>query len=364
MFLAAFFAVLQSTGTSAAQTFDRPSRINADERVVFFPTAARLSDDGKSWIVPIHGWVFEPETNDFFRFVALRRLRTALELEPGAPTTETFDRRVRLFLVDSERRKRIAIRIGEKEHTLPASDTDGHFAKTLELPVETVDRLAEEGRLRFQAVMQADDDREFAGLVHLVPPTGISVLSDIDDTIKITEVGDRKKLIDNTFFQPFRPVDGMACLYRRWSDAGAQFHFVSSSPWQLYETLARFATDAGFPGATYHLNRFRLTDPSFVRLFEKPLEAKLRRIESILADFPQRTFVLVGDSGQQDPELYGMLARNHPDQVVRIFIRAVTEEEVRSPRYQKAFKDLPRETWQVFHDDPDQCHLVFEDQRR
>ena len=46
-------------------------------------------------------------------------------------------------------------------------------------------------------------------------------------------------------------------------------------------------------------------------------------IERILADFPRRRFLLVGDSGEQDPEIYGAIARKHPEQVERIFIRNV-----------------------------------------
>lgn len=333
----------------AAQTLEQLTRINTDERVVFFPTAARLGEDGKTWSVPIHGWVFEPEQNDFLRLIALRRLRTALELDPAAATTKTFDRRVRLFLVDNERRKRIRIRVGTQQHTLPASNTDGHFTTTLELAAETVEALAEAGRLPFQAVTAPGDDREFAGLVHLIPPTGISVISDVDDTLKITDVADRKKLVDNIFFQPFLPVEGMADLYRRWADRGAEFHFVSASPWQLYETLRRFFNDAGLPEATYHLNPFRLTGRPFAQMFENPLETKRLVIEQLLEDYPKRQFILVGDSGQQDPELYGRLARTYTDQVVGICIRELGERD--DPvRYRRAFREIDRETWRTFRD--------------
>jgi phosphatidate phosphatase APP1 len=347
--LALLVPLLAGPPTAVAQPVDPPTRINADERVVFFPTAAWLSDDGQTWRVPVHGWIFEPEQDDFFRFVALRRLRAALELEPGAPTTETFDERVRLFLVDSERGKRVGIRLGNRDLTLPTSDGDGHFASVLELPADAIERPAEGGRLRFEAVASPGDHREFPGTVHLVPPTGISVVSDVDDTIKVTEVEDREKLIDNTFFEPFQAVEGMAALYTRWADAGAEFHFVSSSPWQLYETLASFAAEAGFPEATWHLSRFRLTGASFRRLFQNPLETKLKEIDRIVENYPKRRFVLVGDSGQQDPELYGRIARKYPDQVARVFIRELGETTEQT-RYEKAFEDVPAGTWQVFRD--------------
>ena len=74
-------------------------------------------------------------------------------------------------------------------------------------------------------------------------------------------------------------------------------------------------------------------------------------ISPMLKMFPDRRFVLVGDSGEKDPEIYGELARNHPGQIVRIFIHNVTKEGQEAPRYKAAFRELPASLWQVF-DDP------------
>lgn len=86
-----------------------------------------------------------------------------------------------------------------------------------------------------------DDGRVFKGSVQLVSPTGISVVSDIDDTIKETHVLNRHELAANTFLREFRGVPGMADLFRRWA-AGDHivFHYVSGSPWQLYPALSDF----------------------------------------------------------------------------------------------------------------------------
>ena len=182
------------------------------------------------------------------------------------------------------------------------------------------------------------------------------MISDIDDTVKVSEVRHKKKLIDNTFCQPFRAVDGMAQTYRRWADAGAKFHFVSSSPWQLYEPLTRFLADNRFPAGTFHLKRFRFKDRTALDLLADPLTSKPRVIGPLLETYPQRKFVLVGDSGEQDPEVYALMARKYPQQILRIFIRNVTDEAADSPRYQHCFRDLPADLWQVF-DDPSSLSL-------
>jgi len=64
----------------------------------------------------------------------------------------------------------------------------------------------------------------------------------------------------------------------------------------------------------------------------------------------QRRFILIGDSGEADPEIYASIARRYPQQVIRIFIRDVTGEGEKARRYQKTFKGLPKSLWTVFRD--------------
>lgn len=332
------------------------SPVKSDERVIFFPTAARLSEDSNSWIVPVHGWIFEPEEDDLFRDAALRELQDALDLDPNEKTTAIFEKRARWFLVDNERNKRIVIRIGEETHQLNRSDKDGHFVDAVRVPLATAERLAEKGRLPFSVKLRKGDSRNFTGQAHLVSPEGISVISDIDDTVKITEVIDTEKLLENTFLKPFQAVKGMANVYAKWEEAGAQFHFVSSSPWQLYEPLSAFLKKAGFPEATYHLKRIRLKDSSFLSLFADPEKSKPLVIEPFFRAYPNRRFILIGDSGEKDPEVYGAIAAKYPRHVLQIFIRDVTGEAGDSNRYREAFKEIPRSKWRIFHD-PKSLHL-------
>ena len=76
----------------------------------------------------------------------------------------------------------------------------------------------------------------------------------------------------------------------------------------------------------------------------------------LMSQSPNRRFVLVGDSGEKDPEIYGALARQHPKQVTQIFIRDVTSEPPSAARYRKAFRELPDGLWQVFQK-PDSLKL-------
>ena len=106
----------------------------------------------------------------------------------------------------------------------------------------------------------AGDDRRFEGQVQLLGRTGISIVSDIDDTIKISEVPVRKELLANTFLRDFKAVPGMSEAYRQWVAAGASLHYVSASPWQLYSALSEFMEQQKFPKGSFHLRLFRLKD--------------------------------------------------------------------------------------------------------
>ena len=324
------------------------SQIKADEHVILFPTAAYLSPDTGTWHLPIHGWIYEPEDNSMLRKLVVSRLRKHLQLKQEDKDSEFFRQRIRLFLVDNERGKRITVRIGGHEQQLPPSTADGHFLGSIKLPEDEVRLLARDGRLPVHVVTRPDDPRQFHGTIHLVPQQGLSVISDIDDTIKITEVGDRRKILENTFLKPFRPVEGMAELYDTWADQGALFHFVSGSPWQLYEPLATFTAEMEIPPATFHLRRIRFTDVSVLQLLADPYQSKLNIVDGLLNTFPNRRFILVGDSGEKDPEVYGEIARRYPRQVVQILIRNVNNGRKTETRFQKAMHDVPAEIWQLF----------------
>lgn len=331
------------------------SEIRSDEQVVFFPTIGYSIPGQTVWLLQIHGWIYEPAWED----AGLTSLQSALGLastQIGQVDSVVFAERARWFLVDNERGKRLAVRLGDKTYVMEKSAPNGHFHGRVRLPSDQIESLRaglapSSRRLSFQAVTPKDRKEKFVGEIHLVGEEGISVISDIDDTIKVSEVTDRKKLLKNTFLLPFREVRGMSEVYKGWAQGNSvSFHYASASPWQLYVPLQEFMTKEGFPAGTFHLKSFRWKDRSFLSVFESPMDYKLGVIEPILDRFPKRRFLLVGDSGEKDPEVYGVLARKYGRQILGILIRDVTGEPPGDPRYHEAFKDLPPTAWRVFRD--------------
>ncbi|ORZ15344.1 hypothetical protein BCR42DRAFT_452193 [Absidia repens] len=160
------------------------------------------------------------------------------------------------------------------------------------------------------------------GMVNLIEPTGISIISDIDDTIKETQIlHGARTVLANTFFKESKDISGMAETYMKWYTQGASFHYVSNSPFQLLPFLHDFLNNTQFPPGSMHL---RLDGSILARLIEIPGRAKRDSILGIMHDFPLRQFVLVGDSGEIDLEIYTKIAVENPGRILKIFIHDVT----------------------------------------
>jgi phosphatidate phosphatase APP1 len=326
------------------------SNIKSDEVVVFYPTYARWNSKEKAWMCDIHGKVFEPEDDSLKRAAFIRLLQSSSGELKGTEASEFLDERVRPFLVDNERGKSVVVTIAAQKELVGKSGPNGHFQGTISLGSDnlgdSIDRIPQTVEVR--AILPRGDDREFLGRVHLIAPTGVSVISDIDDTIKFSQVTDKKELMRNTFLREFRAVEGMPDLYRQLANSGVAFHYVSGSPWQLFGPIESWMAEAGIPEGTLHLKHFRLKDSSVFDLLSSQRETKLAAIEPILRSFPNRRFVLVGDTGEQDPEIYSQLARKYPEQIAAIYIRNATDEDRSDVRFQEAFRDLPKTRCDLF----------------
>ncbi len=324
--------------------------IRGDEEALLLPVDAAYDADAERWHVTLRVWVFEPERDSTWRQSLLVAFGRSLGLTDAEIGSNQFRRRAAMFVVDNERGKTVGLDIAGERVDVGPTDVTGHAARAVTLPAEAVSRHAAEGWLTVEAVAR-DGKRRFTGRVQLVEPTGVSVISDIDDTIKISEVTDRLRLLRRTFVLTSEPVPGMAALYETWRQGGARFHYVSASPWQLLPDLDAFAEAHGLPRGSFHLRQIRLKDESMLTLVTGSEGFKRDRIQELLHRYPRRRFILVGDSGERDPEIYGLVARAHRDQVVAILIRNVTGQGAADPRYAAAFGDWPRERWIVF-DDP------------
>jgi hypothetical protein len=329
--------------------FSQP-QLKSDETITFFPTAAHWDAPTASWKIPIHGWVYEPADSNVRRKAIEFAFSQKYGLTVSTEQKTTFASRVNLFLGDNERGKTVTVEVAGKHYKLPPTKANGHTRTVLTIPESDMKTGTTEGVLQFQAVLPPGDSRTFSGISFLVPDEGISVISDIDDTVKSSYVLNRKKLLSKTFLEEFQAVEGMSEHYRKLAAQGAQFHFLSSSPWHLYQPLSDFLTAENFPPASFHLKDFRFKDKTFLNLFKSGEKTKPEQIREIVRRYPKRKFILIGDSGEQDPEVYAQMISEFGDQILRCFIRNVNEASGKDERFSSIFRDVLSERWQLFRD--------------
>ncbi len=347
------YAILRAAGNDSKSLY---SDIKDDEFVQFFNTTAWFDESTDEWHVPVHGWIYEPQDSTVRRALFEKILKEKYALEIDEETDANFSRRLNLVIADNERGKSIVVDIAGRREVLPASAPNGHFDEILVIPERVVAEHAKGGALTYAAVTRPAYDRSFTGTVRLVEPRGLSIISDIDDTVKVSMVTDRKALLEYAFLRDFEAAPGMAGLYEDWVGDDVSLHFVSSSPWQLYAPLTEFLTDHGFPWANLNLKLVRFRDETLFDLFKKGTETKPAIIRRILDRYPQRRFVLVGDSGEQDPEVYAGLMREYPQQVLKSYIRNVTGEKPGNDRFSSVFGGIPADRWTLF-DEPASLQL-------
>lgn len=201
---------------------------------------------------------------------------------------------------------------------------NGHFRGTIKIPrtqVEATNLRSLEARVDDGVINGATE-------VQFVGDSGVSIISDMDDTVKHTDIlAGMREAFRNAFVRdlPSLEITGVRAWYESMSAMGCNIHYVSNAPYQLWPCLASFIKVAGLPTGTIHLKQYS----GFLQgMFEPAAEKKRANVERILRDFPERRFILIGDSGEQDLELYSELARSEfSRQILGIFIRDVSSVE-------------------------------------
>ena len=159
-------------------------------------------------------------------------------------------------------------------------------------------------------------------VVHVPDPgAAFGVISDIDDTILQTGVQRVAAMVAQTLAGSAltrTPFPGAPELYRdlgRGRGGANPFFYVSSSPWNLHAFITEFLQHRGFPAGPVLLRDLLGTAAG--------REEKHDRIREVLDLHPDLRFVLIGDSGERDPEIYADIVREHPGRIIAVYIREV-----------------------------------------
>ena len=242
------------------------------------------------------------------------------------------------FETDEVKNTKLRLTLPDDSVFYAETDNDGYYK--FDIRTDNLLRLTNaEGWVIFNLSYEATDlsreisrDNSFPGKV-LIPSENVDfgVISDIDDTILQTGVVSLLKwrVIVNTFFKNAGkrvPLKGAAALYhllhrgRSGSNANPLF-YVSHSPWNLYRYLDFFLTENNFPKGPILLRSMASFRPGKSK---KP--HKQNDILNILKTYPNMKFVLIGDSGEKDADIYKDIAEKNPDRILAIYLRTVNHK--------------------------------------
>lgn len=318
---------------------DAPTRetIQQGIEVSFYPAYGYRN--GTDWHIPIRSWVHEKRGLSAQLIARLAQKKVKCD----GPEIDTLKLRFGDFSDDDKFQQKVTIEFDsdpdKEQYQLGKSDVNGLIETELKLSEEKSRKLLEsqgstKGWLTYRAVSEGHTGK---GRIRLIEPEGVSVVTDIDDTIKVTEVPAEKAVVlRNTFCRNFVSASVMADMYKEMGDI--PFHYVSGGPWQLYGPLYDFliSDPGGYPEGTFHFSYFpknilgkdtrAILIQTIAGSMEKTYQHKVTQITSLLERFPGRKFILIGDSGELDPEVYRLIRDKHPQQVEEIWIRDVLND--------------------------------------
>lgn len=220
---------------------------------------------------------------------------------------------------------------GQRHHVV--TDEEGYFhLETARIPKVHNDLRWQSIAMRIVNHASIDADQSTVISKMLSPPSTakVGVISDIDDTVLHTGVTGILTVARLTFLHNARtrkPLPGVGALYRAIESGGEgsqsqnnPIFYISSSPWNLFDLLEDFLDLNAIPAGPIMLRDLGFDENKFI---EQGHDHKLKKAIRVMDAYPDLPFVLFGDSGQQDAELYARAATMKPDQIKAIFIRDV-----------------------------------------
>lgn len=329
------------------------------QEVTVYPSYGYLDPIEKNmWLVPMRVWVHDDRDTPFVEQMldhwAIRHFERTLERPLEIQEKARLRACLENFIADDKSNESVSFTFtDDPEQTVfnfeRTTTANGIVEETVRVPASLVERCHARqpaGACWLQLMARTGDGHgSGAGAIRFLATEGVSIVSDIDDTIKVTHVpAGKRTVLRSTFLEKFRAVEGMRERYVALAaDAGTSadvcFHYVSGSPWQLYGPVARFLfEEAQFPAGTVHMKNLRknLLEAGALETILSfalggdiaTLEQKVRQLTNLIIHLPRRKFILIGDSGEKDPEVYRAIANLFPGQIEKIYIRDVLGERL------------------------------------
>lgn len=234
------------------------------------------------------------------------------------------------------------------------TNREGYFYLDLEYEKSPASPMWNEIELELLAPMGEGGQKSKTKGQILIPPetAKFGVISDIDDTVIKTNVVSKTKMILTTILSNEHtriPFEGVAKFYTALQkgasgDENNPIFYVSSSPWNLYGLLIEFFKKQEIPLGPLFLKDF---GTHTVFNSSEHQTHKLANIRQILDMYPNLPFVLIGDDGEQDPEIYRRIVKEYPQKIRAIYIRKTGEEPENTGDIEKLINEVKESDSQI-----------------
>jgi len=291
------------------------SSLKSSEEIIFYDSFGYYKN-GKIHLT-VHGQVFDKKEKSGWRSLMTSALKKFIAAKDS---NDIFVSRIKPFLYDTRSNKIITVNLNGENYSLNFSGADGHTTTEI---VQDSSRypINKSNVIYFSSLATQSNSNQYRGRIKIISGPGLTVISDIDDTIKESNVADKKELLKNTFEKEYKPVPGMPVLFDIFKRKNADFHYLSASPWQLYQPLSDFVSQ-NYPQGQLHLKKFRPKDSSIIDfIFQNQEEYKYNELSAIIDKQTKRNFILVGDTGEKDAEIFAKIATAYPNKIASVYLR-------------------------------------------
>jgi len=211
----------------------------------------------------------------------------------------------------------------DKENFSLKSDNEGYFT------FEVTSKVGIE--LNNTVVLHTDGNGSENEIVPFFPSTKkhIGVISDFDDTVVVSNVTNKGKLLYNSFFKNFKERELVKDISRRIKSRlknNSALFFISGSPHQFSNSINNFLDYHHFPKRAILTKKIHGEKSDSLHA---SIAYKYAKIVKLIKMYPHVKWILYGDSGEKDEEIYWKVKQDYSEKIEAIYIRNVESEKVK-----------------------------------
>jgi phosphatidate phosphatase APP1 len=236
---------------------------------------------------------------------------------------------INFFHNDEIKNKKVFLTVDKNSYETK-SDDEGYF----DFNIRTKNRLSM-GYKKIDLQIEKNPNIHHAEATIITAQKMIGIISDIDDTVVVSDVTNKTELLLNTFWKNYKQREVIPTMVERFQKIlldnpptkPSRLFFLSGSPQHLFTSIEKFLEYNHFPKHVTILKQVHgdNSDPLFDQM-----AYKTAKIEELIELYPNMKWVMFGDSGEKDREVYESIKKRYPSKVKGYYIRDVVSGEIGS----------------------------------